>query len=62
MNITCSEDKTSLLFLVIGYVRFAVLCIVPMALITILYCAIAVTLRKEDKMLEFTKIRNRNDH
>ena len=61
-NITCSGDKTSLLFQVIAYVRFAVLCITPMVLITILYCAIAVTLRKEDKMLKFTKIRNRNDH
>ena len=34
-NIRCSEDKTCSLFLVIGYVRFAVLCIAPMILITI---------------------------
>ena len=61
-NIRCSEDKTSLLFLVISYVRFAVLCIIPMVLITILYSAIAVTLRKQDKMLQSTTVRNRNDH
>ena len=60
-NIRCSEDKTSSLFQVIGYVRFAVLCIAPMVLITILYCAIAVTLRKQDKMLQCTTGRNRND-
>ena len=32
-----------------------------MILITILYCAIAVTLRKQEKMLQFTKV-HRNDH
>ena len=57
-NIRCSEDKTSLLFLVIGYVRIAVFYIAPMVVITILYCAIAVTLRKQDKMLQCTTIRN----
>ena len=57
-NIRCSEDKTSLLFLVIGYVRIVVFYIAPMVVITILYCAIAVTLRKQDKMLQCTTIRN----
>ena len=61
-NIRCSEEKTSLLSQVIGYVRFAVLYIAPMVLITILYCAIAVILRKQDKMLQCTPVRNRNDH
>ena len=61
-KIRCSEDTTSLLFLVIGYVRCAVFYIAPMVLITILYCAIAVTLRKQDKMLQCTTVRNRNDH
>ena len=34
----------------------------PMVLITILYCAIAVTLRKQDKMLQCSTVRNRHDH
>ena len=45
-KIRCSEDKTSYLFLVIGYVKIAVFYIAPMVVLTILYCAIAVTLRK----------------
>ena len=57
-KITCSEDKTSLLFQVIGYVRFAVFYLAPMVLIAILYCAIAVTLRK---MLQCTIV-HKNDY
>ena len=56
-RIRCSEDKTSLSFLVIGYVRFVVFYIAPMILITILYCAIAVTLRK---MLQCTTVQHNN--
>ena len=61
-KLRCGEDKTSLLFQVIGYVRFAVFYIAPMVLITILYCTIAVTLQKQDKMLQCTTVRNQNDH
>ena len=52
-------------FLVIhrfGYARFVIFFIAPIVLITILYCAIAVTLRKQDKMLQCATVRNRNDH
>ena len=58
----CSKDTTSLLHIVSGYARLAIFFIAPIVLITILYCAIAVTLRKQDKMLQCTTGRNRNDH
>ena len=58
----CNKDTTSLLHIVSGYARLAIFFIAPIVLITILYCAIAVTLRKQDKMLQCTTGRNRNDH
>ena len=58
----CIKDRTSLLYITIGYTRLAILLIAPMVLITILYCAIAVTLRKQDKMLQCSTVRNRHDH
>ena len=61
-KIRCIEDTTSLLFIALGYARLAIFFIIPMVLITILYCAIAFTLRKQDKMLQRTTVRNRNDH
>ena len=60
-KIKCSQDKTSLLYLVIGYARIAVLYSF-LVVIAILYCVIAATLRKEDKMLQCKTVRNRNDH
>ena len=61
-KMTCTEDRKSVLFIVIGYTRFVLLYLAPMVLITILYCAIAVTLRKQDKMLQCSTVRNRHDH
>ena len=59
-KIRCSNlNRTSLLFIAISYVRLTFI-IAPIVLITILYCAIAVTLRKQDKMLQFTTV-HRND-
>ena len=60
-KMTCSEDRNSVLFIVLGYARFVLLYFVPLVVITILYCAIAVTLRKQDKMLQCTTV-HRNDH
>ena len=61
-NIRCSNlDRTSLLFIAISYVRLVFFGIAPMVLITILYFAIAFTLRKQDKMLQCTTV-HRNDH
>ena len=61
-KIRCIEIRTSFLFIALGYARLAIFFIAPMVVITILYCAIAVTLRKQDKMLQCTTVRNRNDH
>ena len=61
-NIRCGKDRTSLLFIAISYVRLSFFAFAPIVLIMILYCAIAVTLRKQDKMLQCTTGRNRNDH
>ena len=58
----CSKVTTSLLHIVLGYARLAIFFFAPMVLITVLYCAIAVTLRKQDQMLQCTTVRNRNDH
>ena len=60
-QIRCIKDTTSLLYRAFGYARLAIFFIAPMVLITILYCAIAVTLRKQDRMLQCTTGRNRND-
>ena len=60
-KITCSEDRNSVLFIVLGYARFVLLYFAPMVLITILYCAIAVTLRRQDKVLQCKTV-HRNDH
>ena len=48
----CFPDKTTfLLQKATIYARIALTCIAPMLIMTILYCAIAVTLRKENKIL-----------
>ena len=61
-KIRCIADTTSLLCIGFGYARFIIFFIAPIVLITSLYCAIAVTLRKQDKMLQCATVRNRNDH
>ena len=60
-KIRCGKDRTSLLFIAISYVRLSFFAFAPIVLITILYCAIAVTLWKQDKMLQCTTV-HRNDH
>ena len=60
-EIRCGKDKTSLLFKAINYVRLVFFAFAPIVLITILYCAIAFTLRKQDKMLQCTTV-HRTDH
>ena len=60
-KITCSEDRNSVLFIVLGYARCVLLYFAPMVLITVLYCAIAVTLRRQDKVLQCKTV-HRNDH
>ena len=60
-KMTCSEDRNSVLFIVIGYARFVLLYFAPMVLLTIFYCAIAVTLRRQEKVLQCKTV-HRNDH
>ena len=48
----CYSDKnTFLLHKTIMYARIVLTCIAPMFIMTIVYCAIAVTLRRQDKTL-----------
>ena len=48
----CHSDKnTFLLHRNVMYARIALICIAPMLIMTIVYCAIAVTLRRQDKTL-----------
>lgn len=49
----CTEDKTSLVYKNSTYVRFAFLWIAPLIVTTILYCAIVVSLRRQDKVLGY---------
>ena len=47
----CAEDITSLVYKNSSYVRFAFIWIAPLIVMTILYCAIGVSLRRQDKVL-----------
>ena len=59
-KINCQGTKNTILSETYGYVRMALVYITPLFLITALYCAIAFTLRRQDKVLRCSAVR-RND-
>ena len=59
-KMTCQRKNSTLLDITYGYVRMALLNITPLLLITALYCAIAFTLRRQNKVLRCSAVR-RND-
>ena len=61
VRIVCYTDTNSFIFKVYGYIKLAVIYIAPMILLTILYSAIAVTLRREDRILQSSTAK-RTDH
>ena len=52
----CTEDRTSLVYKNRAYVQFALVWIAPLIVMTILYCAIGVSLRRQDKVLGHPKV------
>ena len=59
-EIMCKGTSNSLLFTSTTYVRIALIYIAPLIAVTFFYCAIAVTLRRQDKVLRSAAFR-RND-
>ena len=59
-RMTCQGKNNTLLVITYGNVRMAVVYITPLLLITALYCSIAFTLRRQDKVLRCSAVR-RND-
>ena len=53
---TCQRKNNALLDITYGYVRMVLLNITPLLHITALYCAIAFTLRRQDKVLRCSAV------
>ena len=56
-KMTCQRKNNTLLGITYGYVRMALLNITPLLLITALYCAIAFTLQRQDRVLRCSAVR-----